>query len=107
MRDTHVIKLAVEYLDTCRTEGREATLVGMHWHIDGRNKTMPLLGEVNEALAQRPEIRVSRPNGAVVFSAQGDESIVTAEDMHRADEKYRSEVAAQLRTLALTRRGGR
>jgi hypothetical protein len=39
-------------------EGQSAKL-GMHWHIDGRNKTLPLLEEVNEALSQRPQLLVS------------------------------------------------
>jgi len=64
-----VINLALDYLDSCRMQGREATLVGMHWYIDSRNKTMPILDEVNEALARRRELRVSCRNGAVVFSA--------------------------------------
>jgi hypothetical protein len=71
----------------------------MHWYIDGRNKTMPFLSEINAALNRRPSIRVSRTNGRVVFSAQGAEGVVTAEDMRRAEKDYRQEFAAQLRTL--------
>lgn len=37
-------------------EGTEATLVGMHWYIDGLDKTIPNADEVNTALASRPYI---------------------------------------------------
>lgn len=107
MLDNRVVSLAVEYLDACQSEGREATLVGMHWHIDGRNKTMPLLNEVNAALTQRPNMRVSRDNGRVVFSALGAEVVVTSEDMRRAENDYRSDFSAQLRALRVTGRGDR
>ncbi len=99
MADANVVGLAVEYLDECRENDHVATLVGMHWHIDGRNKTMPLLSEVNEALAQRPQFFVSRPNGAVVFSGHGTERLVTADDMRVADKQYRTEFAKELRRL--------
>jgi hypothetical protein len=99
MLDARVVTLAVEYLDTCQAEGHEATLVGMHWYVDGRNKTMPVLSEVNAALALRPNMRVSRINCKVVFSAQGSEGVVTSEDMRRAGKDYRSEFSTQLRAL--------
>jgi hypothetical protein len=99
MLSPHVVKLAVEYLDQCEAAGQKATIVGMHWHIDGRNKTMPLLGEVNEALRQRPHLRVSLQDGIVVFSPAGSEVLVTADDMRRADNQYRAEFSAELRKL--------
>jgi hypothetical protein len=99
MLDTHVVKLAVEYLDQCVAGGQRPTIVGMHWYIDGRNKTMPLLSEVNEALRQRPQLRVARQDGIVVFSPEGSETLVTAEDMRKADKQYRKEFAAELRKL--------
>jgi hypothetical protein len=99
MLDTRVVELAVQYLDQCAAVGQAATIVGMHWHIDGRNKTMPLLSEVNEALRQRPQLRVTRQNGIVVFSTQGSETTVTAEDMRQADKQYRAEFASDLRKL--------
>src|SRR5690242_15319785 len=94
-----VVKLAVEYLDQCEAAGRQATIVGMHWHIDGRNKTMPLLDEVNEALKQRPHMKVSRQDGIVIFSSAGSESVVTADDMRRADKQYRAEFSVEWRRL--------
>ncbi len=97
MVDVHVVGLAVEYLDECQRNGQVATLVGMYWHIDGRNKTMPLLSEVNDALAQRPQFFVSRPHGAVVFSVHGTERVVTADDMRVADGQYRAEFAKEWR----------
>jgi hypothetical protein len=99
MVSAHVVDLAVEYLDECQNSGRLATLVGMHWHIDGRNKTLPLLSEVNEALARRAQVFVSRPNGDVVFSHHGTERSVTADDMHQADKQYRAEFSKELRRL--------
>lgn len=99
MINAHVVDLAVGYLDECLATGRLATLVGMHWHIDGRNKTLPVLGEVNEALAWRPRVFVSRPNGDVVFSDQGTERSVTADDLRRADGQYRAEFSEELRRL--------
>ena len=99
MLSPHVVKLAVEYLDQCQAAGQQATIVGMHWHIDGRNKTMPLLDEVNEALRQRPHLKVSRQDGIAIFSPEGSESVVTADDMRRADKQYRADFSAELRKL--------
>lgn len=99
MLDTHVVSLALEYLDECQSAGRQATLVGMHWYIDGRNKTLPLLSEVIEALSQRPQLLVSRQRGNVVFSPNGTGRDVTPDDMRGADKQYRSEFSAELRKL--------
>jgi hypothetical protein len=99
MISTHVVKLATEYLDQCAAENQQATLVGMHWYIDGRDKTLPLLEEVNEALMQRASVYVQRVNGAVVFSSIGSERVVTVEDMKRADKQYRKEFAVALKKL--------
>lgn len=97
--DAHVVQLAVEYLDTCVSAGTEPTLVGMHWYIDGRNKTTPLLDEVNQALRHRPGLFVARQDDAVVFSRNGSAQSVTADDMKLADRQYRSEFSAKLRHL--------
>jgi len=99
MLSPHVVKLAVEYLDQCTASGQKPTIVGMHWYIDGRNKTLPLLNEVNEALRQRPHLRVSRQDGIVVFSLAGSETVLTPDDMRRADKQYRAEFSAELRKL--------
>jgi hypothetical protein len=99
MIDPNVVKLAVEYLDQCCGENTPATLVGMHWFIDGRNKTLPLLEEINEALHQRPSVCVERTNGVVFFVTSGTEHVVTKEDMKLADRGYRKEFTAALREM--------
>ena len=97
--DANVVNLAVEYLDQCNATGRKATLVGMYWYIDGRNKTMPLVEEVNEALNQRLQMRVSRERTTTVFSPEGKERAVSAQDMRNADKQYREEFWAEYRRL--------
>ena len=97
MIDANVVKLAVEYLDECKETKVVATLVGMHWHIDGANKTLPLTTEINEALKQRPHVRVQRTNGVVIFGQAGEERVVTNEDMKLADKKYRKEFWAAVK----------
>ncbi len=97
MIDPNVVRLAVEYLDQCKTNNTQATLVGMHWHIDASNKTLPLLDEVNEALTHRPSIHVQRTNGLVIFGSDGTERAVSNEDMKRADKQYRKEFSAALK----------
>ena len=99
MISAHVVRLAVEYLDQCAAKNQQATLVGMHWYIDGRDKTLPLLEEVNDALMQRSSVYVQRANGAVVFASSGSERTVTAEDMKEADKQYRKEFGAALKRL--------
>ena len=101
MIDPHVVKLGTDYLDQCAGTNEKATLVGMHWYIDGRNKTLPLLEEVNEVLARRPSTNVARENGSVVFVSEGSDRIVTAEDMRLADQQYRKEFAAALKKLKM------
>ena len=99
MISERVVELAIEYLDQCVAVGKTATLVGMHWHIDGRNKTLPLIEEVNEALKRRPHLSVSRGNASVVFAYDGSEHVVTGEDMKQADIQYRKEFAIALARL--------
>ena len=96
MTSTHIVKRATEYLDQCAASNTEATLVGMHWHIDGRDKTLPSLDELNLALIQRP-VFVQRENGRVVFASDGKERALTQEDMQLADKLYRKEFAVALR----------
>lgn len=91
MIDEHVVKLGLEYLDQCASDGETATLVGMHWYIDGRNKTMPLTDEINEILRRRLDILVAREGKTVIFSANGKDRAVTPEDMTHADRQYRKE----------------
>ena len=99
MINADVVKLACEYLDNCAASEKQATLVGMHWYVDGRHKTLPLVAEINEALRQRPQMRVSRERKNVVFSAEGPDQSVTADDVKLADKQYRAEFAAELKKL--------
>src|SRR5258706_15963469 len=91
MIDVHVVDLITGYLDQCLAESSEATLVGVYWHVDGQNKTLPLLDEINEALRQRPSVRVQRTTGGVTFGPSGTEHTVTVEDSRKADKQYRKE----------------
>lgn len=99
MISEHVVSLAIDYLDQCAAADRTATLVGMHSYIDGRNKTLPLMDEINEALKRRPSVGVNREDGSVVFSRSGTAHAVTHEDMKRADTLYRKEFSAALEKL--------
>ena len=94
MISPHIVKLAIEYLDSSAVKGERCTLVGMHWYVDGRNKTLPVTEEVNAALAQRPSLFVVRENETVLFSVAGLERAVTVEDMRLADTLYRKEFSA-------------
>lgn len=95
----HVVNLATEYFNQCADRGATGTLVGMHWYIDGRDKTLPLVGEINEALKKQPSVFVTRENAFVVFSTDGTERTVTSEDMKQADKQYRREFAAAVADL--------
>jgi hypothetical protein len=97
MIDKHVVGLGIAYLDECAATGQQPTLVGMHWYIDSRNKTLPLTEEVNAALAQRPFF--VRREGSVVFATEGSERSVTDEDMRRAGKRYNKEFWAAYRKL--------
>jgi hypothetical protein len=99
MIDAHVVQLITDYLDQCITKGSQATLVGVQWYVDGRNKTLPLLEEINEALRHRPSLLVERLNGAVVFSLSGTEKVITAEDLRLADKQYRKEFSVAYKKL--------
>lgn len=99
MISAHVVRLATEYLDQCAAKQQPATLVGMHWYIDSRDKTLPLLEELNEALKQRPAFYVQRGPKGVVFASTGTERTLTHEDMKQADSRYRKEFAAALKRI--------
>lgn len=72
----------------------------MHWYIDGGDKTLPLLEEINEALRQRPAVYVQRGTNGIVFASAGTERILTSEDMKQADNQSRKEFSAALRKIA-------
>ncbi|HEX7031022.1 MAG TPA: hypothetical protein VF254_10515 [Gammaproteobacteria bacterium] len=97
MIDPEIVRLALEYLDYCEAEGCRATLVGMHWYIDARHRTLPLIEEVNEALRRRENVFVRRETGLVVFASSGTERAVNGEDMKASDARYRKEFAAALK----------
>ena len=99
MISAHIVELATEYLDQCAATNQQPTLVGVHWHIDGRNKSLPLLEEINEALLQRPLVYVQRAGGTVTFSDSGIERTISAADMKQADKQYRREFATALGAL--------
>jgi len=100
MISAHVVRLATEYLDQCMAKQNAATLVGMHWYIDTRDKTLPLLEEFNEALKQRPTVYVQRGPNGIIFASTGTERTLTNEDMKQADSQYRNEFAAALKRIA-------
>jgi hypothetical protein len=99
MISSHIVKLATDYLDQCTAKSGKATLVGMHWYIDGRDKSLPLLDEVNEALSLRPSVYVQRINDEVVFTHSGTERAITTDDIKLADKHYRKEFSIALKRL--------
>ena len=99
MISERVVGIIREYLDHCSASRVEPTLVGIHWHVDGRNKTLPLGAEVNAALAFHPTLRTMERDGRVVFSTSGVREGVTDADMQTADAQYRKEFAAEYKNL--------
>jgi len=99
MLNANVVRLAVEYLDQCNAAAEPPTLVGMHWFIDAQHKTLPVDEEVNEALRQRPNLRVIRTPEGVVFGPSGSDTAVSPEDMRLADNQYRRAFSAALKKL--------
>ena len=83
-----IVHFIIEYLDHCGTSHEDATLVGMHWYVDGREKTVPDVDEVNKALKKRPTIYVQRGANGVVFASSGTDRTVTADDMAQAQRQY-------------------
>lgn len=94
-RDAQVAALAAEYLDSAKAAG---TLVDMLGYIDHRHRVIPTVEEINEALRQRPAIRVTRVGGSVLFPHEGSEQSITAADMTRAYAEYRQRVRMYLET---------
>jgi len=99
MINDSVVQLIRDYLDHCAQSNGEATLVGMHWHVDGRHKTLPSAAEVNAAIASYPSLRAMSRNGSIVFGAAGDRQTVDDADMKVADAQYRKEFKVELKKL--------
>jgi hypothetical protein len=88
MVNKNVVRRILEYLDAPSSDA-PSTLVGLNWHVDGREKLLPYLEEVNAAIQLRPSVKVTRENGLVYFGRQGHEDSVTVEDLRLADTEYR------------------
>jgi hypothetical protein len=93
------IELATTYLDMCFREGKPATLVGMHWYIDGRNKLIPALEELNEALRRRPTVYIHRTNQGIEFALTGTERLITEEDLKQGYARYHEDFLAKSKSL--------
>jgi hypothetical protein len=94
-----VVSLAQRYLDLRFAENREGTLVEMVWYIDARDKMIPLLDEVNEALRRHASAYVQRADVKIIFTRAGSDRTITDEDLERAIINYREEFAATLKRL--------
>lgn len=94
-----VVSRIKSYLDLRFSEQREATLVDMLWYVDGLDKMIPVLDEVNEALRQHASAYVQRAGGKVTFTPIGSERTVAADDLEQAFFSYREQFAAALKKL--------
>lgn len=99
MINEDAVSLAKEYLDLRFSESKEATLVGMLWYIDGRDKIILLLDEVNETLRQHASVYVQRADGKIIFALTGSDRTVKADELEQAIIDYRNEFAAAFRKL--------
>lgn len=79
MVSTHVVKLVAEYLDGCSADGKQATLVDLCFFVDAKDRTLPSLEEIDAALGQRPNVRVNRIDGSIVFAPSGTIQTLTRE----------------------------
>ena len=86
MISERVVRLITEYFDECATSKSQATLVGILGYVDYRNKTLPMVEEVNEALRQRPSALTYVP-------------LVSVEQMRQADRQYRKRFSQALKKL--------
>lgn len=92
MVDESVVQLATEYLDRYLEDEKGANLVGMLWYVDAREKLVPELDEVNEALARRPSARVHRVEGKVIFTATDGERTILQSDWDQGYSDYTAEI---------------
>ncbi len=101
MVSQRVVKLITDYLDESEAKATSATLVGICWYVDGHNKTPPLLEEINQALASRPNVGIEHNNGDIVFVLGHPKAnpAVTSNDLQRADAAYRKEFSLKLKEL--------
>ena len=95
MFDKYAVQFAVEYLDKCLSKREQATLVGMIRYVDAFERVVAQLDEVNDALAQRPLVRLQRIEGKVIFDVTGSDRTVTPEDMAQAHADYIRESCAE------------
>jgi hypothetical protein len=88
------VSRAKEYLDLRFSESKEATLVEMLWYIDGHDKIIPMLDELNETLRQHASVYVQRADGKIIFAPTGSNRTVKAHELEQAIIEYRNEFAA-------------
>jgi hypothetical protein len=97
MISARVVELAAEYLGQSADANGNATLVGLLWYVDSRDKSVPNADEVNAALQRQAGTMVARSAGVVSFSQSGTSHTITEADLRTAYEQYRAEFAALLR----------
>jgi len=84
-------KYLTDYLDRYFVENHRATLVEMLEYADAFGKLIPTLEEVNEALSQRPSVRIERCDGRIIFITKGNERSISAEDFEKNYNAYHKE----------------
>jgi hypothetical protein len=99
MSDTHVVKLAVEYLERHIAGGQAADLVGMLNHVDYYGRVVMVREEVQDALNECPLAHLQRVDGRVIFTQSLGDREVTEEDLRRNIQIYRDEFRANYRKL--------
>jgi hypothetical protein len=99
MTSERIVQRIVDYLDASCSTDAPSTLVGLHWYVDGHEKTLPLVEEVNLGLQRRPLIHVVRENGHVLFGPNGPERTIAGEDLSAADREYRKQFSAKYNAL--------
>lgn len=101
MVNQNVVKRITDYLDESNAKSTSATLVGIFWYVDSRDRTPPLLEEINQALASRSNVGMENSGVDVifVFGHQKANPGVTQNDFQRADAAYRKEFSLKLKEL--------
>lgn len=99
MIEEYVIKIMLDYFDKHISEGVDGDLADLHEYVDGRFKQLPLVEEVNEALARNTRIFVRREGKRIMLSLVGVNRTVTNEDMRIADKQFRKSFYRKMREL--------